>query len=83
MMRSLRSAFDGFEADGTVFGSVAGAEFKALPVVVPPRSIIDAYERLVGPSTALQERHASQRRLLQELKHYLAAMLLGCGSEAP
>lgn len=43
-MRILRSRFDDFEAEGTVFGSINKNDFSGLAFVVPPVRLVDSFE---------------------------------------
>ena len=62
---NLYPDFAKFEAEGTVFGSINKDSFEKLPFVIPPASIVSAFERLAEP---LDE----QIRILVEQSHTLA-----------
>jgi len=47
-MRSLEDSFSGFEAEGTVFGSISKKDFRNLACVVPTPEAVNAFERAAG-----------------------------------
>lgn len=48
-LRELRSRFDTFDSEGTVFGSINKKDFQALPVIQPPIEVLAAFERVTTP----------------------------------
>jgi type I restriction enzyme S subunit len=47
-MQSIEQAFERFEAEGTVFGSIGKKDFHAIACVKPPRELVVAYEAIVS-----------------------------------
>ena len=66
-MRDLRRAFERFEAEGTIFGSMSKKKFSGLKVVSPDLKVLSAFDDLVRP---LDERV----RMLTEESETLAAL---------
>jgi type I restriction enzyme S subunit len=75
-MWSLRDAFAGFEAEGTVFGSIGKADFEGLACVEPPGKIIAAFDRACGPLDDGVERNAAETRTLTALRDTLLPKLV-------
>ena len=48
-MRSIEAVFDKFESEGTVFGSIGKKDFHAIKCCLPPRGLVEYFERIVGP----------------------------------
>lgn len=48
-MCSLEEVFARFEAEGTVFGSIGKKDFRAISCVVPPRDLVEEFERRLAP----------------------------------
>lgn len=48
-MKALRSVFNRFEADGTVFGSINKSDFHSLQSVIPNSGVVAAFDRLAAP----------------------------------
>jgi len=77
MMRSLRSVFDDFESGGTVFGAIGGRDFRSLPVAIPPKSVVDAYENLAPIAQRLDGLDAESRLLVAVRDALLPRLLSG------
>ena len=63
-MKSLRSAFDQFEAEGTVFGSISKKDFHDIQQIVPPADVVTRFESVSFP---LDERIAINAALVETL----------------
>ena len=48
-MFALREQLNIFNGEGTVFGSINRDALNSLPIMIPPVSVIDAFEELVAP----------------------------------
>ena len=48
-MFALREQLNIFNGEGTVFGSINQDALNSLPIMIPPVSVIDAFEELVAP----------------------------------
>ena len=48
-MLSIEEVFAGFDAEGTVFGSIGKKDFHAIPCGIPPRDLVVAFERRLSP----------------------------------
>ena len=48
-MLGLRSIFDNFESEGTVFGSISKTNFEQIKIVAPPIKIVKFFQKMVTP----------------------------------
>ncbi len=48
-MFNLREQLNIFNGEGTVFGSINKDSLNAMPIIVPPINVIDAFEEIVAP----------------------------------
>ena len=48
LLRSKREAFDHFEGEGTVFGSINRRDFEAMLCVAPPAPLVDEFDARLG-----------------------------------
>ena len=49
MMKNLEPVFNGFEGEGTVFGSINKSNFESIEIIVPSNEIIYEFETVVNP----------------------------------
>jgi len=73
---SLKDVFTGFEAEGTVFGSIGKNDFNAVPVIMASMEVVRAFERYTA---TLDERIAcneSQIAILTALRDTLLPRLI-------
>lgn len=82
-MQSLKVYFDQFEAEGTVFGSVNKSDFHNLPFHIPPREVIQEFERQAYPIDQLIETNEQQTQTLAALRDTLLPKLLSGELRAP
>ena len=75
-LRELRSRFDTFDSEGTVFGSINKKDFQALPVIQPPIGVLAAFERIVTPMDQRVIENEKQTRTLATLRDTLLPKLL-------
>lgn len=75
-MNALRYLFDVFEAEGTVFGSIGGKDFRAIQHQVPAESAIAAFERVVAPIEALIASNSASSGTLAALRDTLLPKLI-------
>jgi type I restriction enzyme S subunit len=75
-MKSLRTHFDRFEAEGTVFGSLNRRDFHNLPFLISLTQTIESFERLVFPIDQLIETSEQQTQTLAELRDTLLPKLI-------
>ncbi len=75
-MANLYTDFAAYEAEGTVFGSINKQNFENLRCVIPPQSIVTAYEELVGPLDDQIRTLEQQSRTLATLRDTLLPKLL-------
>lgn len=69
-MLALHRAFDRFNAEGTVFGSVSKKDFAAIRVLVPPEAVIDAFDAVISPideRVALAQRESTTLAALRDV----------------
>lgn len=49
MMKNLEPVFNGFEGEGTVFGSINKSNFECIEIIVPSDEIVSEFETVVNP----------------------------------
>lgn len=52
-MFSLRKELDVFNGEGTVFGSINRDALNSMPIIIPPKEMLDEFEALVAPMDAI------------------------------
>lgn len=63
-MFTLRGQLDVYNGQGTVFGSINQDALKSLKIHIPPKQIIDQFEKIVSPiDSAIRNRYEENRRL--------------------
>jgi type I restriction enzyme S subunit len=75
-MRSLKSYFERFESEGTVFGAVNKQEFMMIPFLLPPSALVDRFEVVVSPLDQRIEVQEKQSRTLAAIRDALLPKLL-------
>ena len=49
MMKNLEPVFNGFEGEGTVFGSINKTNFESIEIIVPSDEIVSEFEIVANP----------------------------------
>ncbi len=75
-MRSLKRAFETFEAEGTVFGSINKNDFHKLDFVIPEDQVINQFEQLCSPCDKTIENNEYESRTLADLRDTLLSKLI-------
>jgi type I restriction enzyme S subunit len=75
-MRAQADVFDRFEAEGTVFGAIGKKDFHAIACVVPPRGLVEEFERRVAPLDDRIEVTDQDSRTLAALRDALLPKLI-------
>ncbi|MCR4433799.1 MAG: restriction endonuclease subunit S [Caldiserica bacterium] len=75
-VRSLRSVFERFEAEGTVFGAVNKEGFNSIKCVVPPTGLVQHFEELCAPIDEQIETAERESRTLAALRDALLPKLI-------
>jgi len=75
-MRSLDEAFERFEAEGTVFGSINKSDFHSISISKPPRSIIALFEKTICPLDSRTELNEREYNVLSSLRDGLLPKLI-------
>ncbi len=75
-MRSLKSYFERFESEGTVFGAVNKQGFVTIPFLLPPPALVERFEFLVFPQDQRIEVQEKQSRTLAAIRDTLLPKLL-------
>ncbi|MGK0617737.1 restriction endonuclease subunit S [Meiothermus cerbereus] len=75
-MRALEDVFLRFEAEGTVFGSIGKKDFHGIACVVPPRSLVEEFERRAAPLDSRIEVIDHESRTLAALRDALLPKLI-------
>ena len=75
-MRSLKSYFERFESEGTVFGAVNKQGFLTIPFLLPPPALVKTFESLIFPLDQRIEVQEKQSRTLAAIRDALLPKLL-------
>jgi type I restriction enzyme S subunit len=75
-VRSLKSVFESFEAEGTVFGAITKDAFLSIKCVVPPTELVQRFEQLCCPIDEKIERAERESRTLAALRDALLPKLI-------
>jgi len=75
-IRGLKSHFELYDGEGTVFGSINKKDFQALPVVLPTALVLQAFESLATPLDAQVESNELRLRTLADLRDTLLPRLI-------
>jgi type I restriction enzyme S subunit len=75
-IRGLRSRFDLFDSEGTVFGSINKKDFQALPVIEPSLEALAAYDNNASPLDQRIIENEEQLRGLATLRDTLLPRLI-------
>jgi type I restriction enzyme S subunit len=75
-MLAQADVFARFEAEGTVFGSISKKDFHAIACVVPPRGLVEEFERRVAPLDGRIEVTERESRTLAALRDALLPKLI-------
>ncbi len=75
-MQSLRSVFDKFEGEGTVFGSISKKDFHAIKKPVPSSEAVAAFERLANPLDGRIAANLNESECLTGLRDLLLPKLI-------
>jgi len=73
---SLSAHFERFEAEGTVFGSLSGKDFRNLAFLVPPDEIVQKFEATVTAIDSMIETNERQSLALAALRDALLPKLI-------
>ena len=75
-VHSLKSVFESFEAEGTVFGAITKDAFLSIKCVVPPTELVQRFEQLCRPIDEKIERAERESRTLATLRDTLLPKLI-------
>jgi len=75
-LRGLRSRFDLFDSEGTVFGSINKKDFQVLPVIEPSVAVLAMFDSLVAPVDQRIIENEQQIRTLSNLRDTLLPRLI-------
>ena len=75
-IKSLKEAFDKFEAEGTVFGSINKDGFLNIKVIIPPMVIVKNFEEVASPIDQKIFNNYSQIQNLFRLRDTLLSKLM-------
>jgi type I restriction enzyme, S subunit len=76
LVRSLRSVFRSFEAEGTVFGAITKDSLLSIKHVVPPDELVQRFEQLCSPIDDMVEIAERESRTLAALRDALLPKLI-------
>ncbi|MNJ36940.1 hypothetical protein D3C77_317450 [compost metagenome] len=75
-IRGLKSHFELYDGEGTVFGSINKKDFQALPVVLPTALVLQAFESSAAPLDSQVESNELRLRTLADLRDTLLPRLI-------
>jgi type I restriction enzyme S subunit len=75
-MHFMKDDFDVFEGEGTLFGSISGASFRGIKIVVLPPEVIAEFEHRTSPLDQVIENNARQIFTLASIRDTLLPRLL-------
>lgn len=75
-MHFLKDEFDVFEGEGTLFGSISGPGYRNIKIVIPPKEIVDTFERIAKPMDDTIESNERQTKYLSVIRDALLPKLL-------
>ena len=75
-IRNLRSHFEHYDGEGTVFGSINKKDFQGLPVIAPQQAVLDAFDDVVSPIDNRIMENEGQLRTLATLRDTLLPRLI-------
>ena len=75
-VRSLKSVFERFEAEGTVFGAITKDAFLSIKCVIAPTELVQRFEQLCRPVDEKIERAERESRPLAALRDALLPKLI-------
>lgn len=76
LMRSLKTQFDAFNGEGTVFGSINGKALKAFPIALPTITAINEFESFAKPIDKSIRYNVQENRELEKLRDSLLPKLM-------
>lgn len=76
LMKSLKALLNSFNGDGTVFGSINKKALEGLGIIVPPKNIIDSFEKIVSPIDKLIRNYFLENTRLSHLRDTLLPKLM-------
>ena len=75
-IRGLRSKFDMYDSEGTVFGSINKKDFQALPVIEPTKEVLKAFDDIAAPLDGRIVENEEIMRTLATLRDTLLPRLI-------
>jgi type I restriction enzyme, S subunit len=76
VLRALAGAFDSFNAEGTVFGSISKKDFHAMPSLLPPRQVVVAFDDFARPLDGRTEVSERESHTLTSVRDALLPKLV-------
>ena len=75
-MFAMREQLNVFNGEGTVFGSINRDALNSMPLVIPPKEIIDLFESIVAPMDAAIRNNYDEICRLQAIRDSLLPRLM-------
>ena len=76
LMQSLKTVFDRFNGEGTVFGSINKKAFEEMQIIVPTGNVISKFDSIASSMDCQIKRTEQQSRRLAELRDTLLPKLM-------
>ena len=75
-IQSLKDAFQNFEAEGTVFGSINKDSFAGIEVIIPSADCIEKFEEIASPIDQKIFNNSTQIKTLSSFRDSLLPKLM-------
>ena len=75
-VKALKTHFDNFDKEGTVFGSISKKDFLGLPQILPPEQNITKFEDIAGPLDEKVRLNEQENKTLATLRDTLLPKLI-------
>ena len=72
----LQEQLDVFNGEGTVFGSINRKSLNSMPIIIPPKEVLDRFERIVGPMDAIIRNKYEEKCRLEGIRDALLPRLM-------
>lgn len=75
-MLALREELNMFNGEGTVFGSINRDSLNSISISIPPKAVIDRFEKVVAPMDAIIRNNYDEIRRLEAIRDCLLPQLM-------
>ena len=75
-MFALRERLNVFNGEGTVFGTINRDALNSMPITIPPKIVMDKFEKIVAPMDAIIRNNCEEIRYLETIRDTLLPRLM-------